>query len=73
MESLVNGAISQHVRKLVGLDQRKEKENVTTLLLPQVERIVLVQEKKLKNVIPTLVPVKISNIRIFWDKLVTVL
>ena len=73
MESLVNGAISQHVRKLVGLDQRKEKENVTTHLLPQVERIVLVQEKKLKNVIPTLVPVKIINIRIFWDKLVTVL
>ena len=73
MVILVNGAISQHVRKLVGLDQRKDKENVTTHLLPQVERIVLVQEKKLKNVIPILVPVNKSNIRIFWDKLMTAL
>ena len=68
MVNLVHGAFTQHVRNLVGLEQRNELENVTTRLLPQEERIVLVQEKKLKNVIPILVPVNICSIGIFWDE-----
>ena len=65
MVSLVHGALTPNVRKHVGLDYRNEIENAATLLLLLVERIVLVQDKKLKNVILVLAPVNISSIRIF--------
>ena len=61
MANLVDGDLTQNVRKLVGQDIRNGKENATTLLLLLVERIVLVQEKKLKNVISILAPVNMYN------------
>ena len=64
MVSLVHGALTQHVRKHVGPDYRNEIENAATLLLLLVERIVLVQDKKLKNAILIHAPVNISNIKI---------
>ena len=68
MANMVDGDLTQNVRKLVGQDIRNEKENATTLLLLLVERIVLVQEKKLKNVISILAPVNMYNNSTFCNE-----
>ena len=68
MANLVRGVFSLHVRKLVGVEHRKENENVIVLHLRQVEEIVLVQLLKLEIVMSMAVQVnKIGN-RIFSNK-----
>ena len=52
MANLVRGVFSLHVQKHVGVEHRKENENVIALHPPLVERIVLVELLKSIIVIP---------------------
>ena len=68
MVNLVRGVFSLHVRKLVGVEHRKENENVIVLHLRQVEKIVLVQLLKLEIVMSMAVQVNMIGKRIFSNK-----
>ena len=73
MANLVRGVLSLHVRKLVGVGQRKENENVIALHLRQVEKIVLVQLLKLKIVMSMAAQVNMIGSWIFSNERVYVL
>ena len=68
MANLVGGVLSLHVRKLVGVGQRKENENVIALHLRQVEKIVLVQLLKLKIVMSMAAQVNMIGSWIFSNE-----
>ena len=68
MADLVDGVLSLYVRKLVGVEHRKENENVIVLHLRQVEKIVLVQLLKLEIVMSMAVQVNMIGKRIFSNK-----
>ena len=73
MANLVRGVFSLHVQKHVGVEHRKENENVIVLHLRQVEKIVLVQLLKLEIVMSMAAQVNMIGNRIFSNKRVFVL
>ena len=68
MANLVSGVLSQHVRRLVEVEHRKENENVIALHLRQAEKIALVQLLKLKNVMSMDAQVNIIGSCIFSNE-----
>ena len=73
MANLVRGVFSLHVQKHVGVEHRKENENVIVLHLRQVEKIVLVQLLKSEIVMSMAAQVNMIGYRIFINKRVFVL
>ena len=68
MANLVSGVLSQHVRRLVEVEHRKENENVIALHHQQVEKVVLAQLLKLKIVMPIAAQVNMSGSWIFRNE-----
>ena len=68
MANLVRGVFSLHVQKHVGVEHRKENENVIALHHQQEEKVVLAQLLKLKIVMPIAAQVNMSGSWIFRNE-----